>query len=290
MAAEEVKPLPAFTQVNHSRLLRMQLQPQPGQHHAGKLTGLPGLSLAAARNDEIVRIADERAVSAVSERSVQGVQIDVREQRGDHPALRSPGHRTPELALIHHPCLEPLADQLDHPSVRDPLSDHRQQPVVVDLPEIVPNVGFENEGMPGDERPAEHLLRVRRRPTRPKPERDRQEVGLENGLKHDPRGLLNHPVLHGRDAQRPNTTLRLRDRDPPDRQRAIATLTKLDLDFAQKAINPELLNRFQGPPIDPGSPLVLPHTPPRLPQNVTPVDPIKQGVKTPIRRPLGGHP
>jgi hypothetical protein len=26
------------------------------------------------------------------------------------------------------------------------------------------------------------------------------DVGLENGLKHDPRGLLKNPVLHGRDS------------------------------------------------------------------------------------------
>jgi hypothetical protein len=65
---------------------------------------------------------------------------------------------------------------------------------------------------------------------------------------------------------------------------------KLGLDLAQKALHAKLLNRFQSLPVDPGSPLVLPHTPPRLPQHVTAVDPVKQSVETPIRRPLGGHP
>jgi hypothetical protein len=161
---------------------------------------------------------------------------------------------------------------------------------VIDRGKIVPDVGLENEGMPSDERPPQHLLRIRRRPAWPKPERNRQKVSLENGLKHDPRGLLANPILYGRDAQRPNTTLRLRDRNPPDRRRAITTLTKLRLDLAQQATHPELLNRFQGLPVDPGSPLVSPHPPPRLPQHVTAVDPVKQSVKTPIRRPLGGHP
>jgi len=205
-------------------------------------------------------------------------------------ALRSPSHRALELALIHHTCLEPLADQLQHPPVRDPLSDHREQTLVIDRGKVVPNIGLEHELVPGDERSTQHLLRVRCRPTRPEPERDRQKVGLENGLKHDPRGLLNNPVLHSRDAQRPNATLRLRDRDPPNRQRAIPTLTKLNLNLTKQAIHPELLNRFQSLPVDPSSPLVLPHTPPRLPQHVTAMDPVKQSVKTPIRRPLGGHP
>ena len=83
MAAEEIEPLPAFTEVNQSRLLRVQLQPQPGQHLAGESLGFPGLGFAAASHDEVVRIADECAVRPVNERLIQRVQIDVREQRGD---------------------------------------------------------------------------------------------------------------------------------------------------------------------------------------------------------------
>ena len=62
VAAEEVKALAALSEVNHSRLVRMQLQPQSGQHLPGQLLGRAGLSLAAAEHDEVVRVADEPAV------------------------------------------------------------------------------------------------------------------------------------------------------------------------------------------------------------------------------------
>jgi len=77
VAAKEIEALPAFSEVNHSGLFRMQLQPQPRQHLAGKLSGRPSLGPAATSHDEIVRIADENAMSPVSKRLIQRVQIDV---------------------------------------------------------------------------------------------------------------------------------------------------------------------------------------------------------------------
>ena len=51
--------------------------------------------------------------------------------------------------------------------IRDPLGDPRQQPVVVDMPKVVTDVGLEHKPVPVDERPTQHLLGVRGRPARP---------------------------------------------------------------------------------------------------------------------------
>jgi len=78
MAAEEVKAFPTLAEINYFRLLRMQLQPQSTEDFPGDLKRLSGLALRAAEHDPIVRIADERAETPRGERSVKGVQVDVR--------------------------------------------------------------------------------------------------------------------------------------------------------------------------------------------------------------------
>jgi hypothetical protein len=51
-----------------------------------------------------------------------------------------------------------------------------------------------------------------------------------------------------------------------------------------------LLHQRQGYPINPGGPSVGPDTLPRLPQHVTSVDTVIQGVEAPLRRLLGRSP
>ncbi len=81
MAAEEVKAFPTPSEVNHPRLIRMQLEPKIGQDLPGHLQGHPRLTLRAAQHDEIVRPADKLADMSLADRAVEGVQVDVREQR-----------------------------------------------------------------------------------------------------------------------------------------------------------------------------------------------------------------
>jgi hypothetical protein len=268
----------------------VQLKPEIGQNLPGQLLGATGLRLASAHHDKIVRPANEPAMSTISERPVQRVQVDVRQKRRDHTALRGPSERTPQHPLLHHTRLQPLPYQLEHPPIRDPLGDLDKQQLVVDRGEVVADVGLENEAVPVDERTTQHLLRLRCRTTRAESIRGLQKASLENGLKHDPHGLLDNPIPNGRDPQRPHTTPGLGNLNPPDRPRAIAPLAKIPLQLGKQPLCPVILNRRQGLSIDPGSTLVPLHAPPRLPQDVTPEDPVKQGVKTPTRRPLGGHP
>jgi hypothetical protein len=57
--------------------------------------------------------------------------------------LRGPRHGGADLALFHHPHLEPLPYQFEHPPVRDPPFEH-QEFGVVDAAEVVADVGVED--------------------------------------------------------------------------------------------------------------------------------------------------
>ena len=60
--------------------------------------------------------------------------------------------------------------------------------------------------------------------------------------------------------------------------------------LAEHPLDAVLLHRGQGHPIHPGRTPVRSHPLPRLPQDVTPLDPVIQGVETPPRRLLGRSP
>ena len=81
-----------------------------------------------------------------------------------------------------------------------------------------------------------------------------------------------------------------RDLHPPHRRRAIHTLAKVTTQLTQHAVHAVVLHRGQGDTIHPGRTPVLPHPLPRLPQDVTPVDTVVQGVETPTLRLLGRSP
>jgi site-specific DNA recombinase len=117
----------------------------------------------------------------------------------DDPALRSPGDRPLKAPVCHHPCLQPQADQLQHPPVRHPPAHLGQQPLMADLAEEVPDVELHDKLAPDDEPGSQPFHRHRRRPPGPEPERARKEVRLEHRLQHDLGRLLRHPVADRRD-------------------------------------------------------------------------------------------
>ena len=210
--------------------------------------------------------------------------------RGD-PALGSPGDRPLKAPFHHHPCLQPQADQLQHPPVRHPPPHLGQQPLMADLAEEVPDAGLRDKAVPGDEPGSQPLLRLHGRPPRPEPVRARKEVRLEHRLQHDLRGLLRHPVADRRDAQRPLTAVWLRDVHAPGGRGTVRALAQGSLKLSQQAPNPvDLLHVRQGDLVHPGGPSVLPDPLPRLPQDVTPVNTVIQGVETPTRGLLGRSP
>src|SRR5260370_23843828 len=81
-----------------------------------------------------LRIADGAA------QAVQAVPVEPH-----HPALRGPSDRPLKLPVLHHPCLQPQADQLEHPPVRHPPPHLSEQPVMADLAEEVADIELRAE-------------------------------------------------------------------------------------------------------------------------------------------------
>jgi hypothetical protein len=157
-------------------------------------------------------------------------------------------------------------------------------------PKEVPDVGLHDPHPAPDEPGAESFFRLGRRPLRPEPVRGVTEVGLEDRFEHDLRRLLHHPVADRRNAQRPLAAVGLRDLHAPGWRGAIPALLQVTGDPAEQPLDPVLLHLLQRLPVNPGSASIGPNTPPRLHQDVTPMNSVEQGVETPLRRLLGRSP
>ena len=63
---------------------------------------------------------------------IQRMQVDVRQQRTDHRALRRARHGRPPCHAPQDVLPEPAADQAEDPTIADPLLDPAHQPLVRD--------------------------------------------------------------------------------------------------------------------------------------------------------------
>jgi hypothetical protein len=155
---------------------------------------------------------------------------------------------------------------------------------VADLAEEAPDAGLHDKVTTLDEPGSQPLHRLHSRPFRPEPERARQEIRLEHRLQHDLGRLLRHPVADRRDAERPLAAIWLRDARAPGGRGTVRALAQVPLKLSQQALNPvNVLHIGQGDSVHPGRSPVLPDPLPRLPQDVTPVNTVIQGVEAPIR-------
>ena len=74
---EEVKALPAFPEVDHSGLVRMEAQTEVAQDGGYPPVGLLSLLSGRAQHHEVVRIADDFADTMFSPGLVEYMQVDV---------------------------------------------------------------------------------------------------------------------------------------------------------------------------------------------------------------------
>src|SRR6202050_3109462 len=145
MAPEEVEALLAVSEVDRSGLVRVKAQTEVTQDGSCALLGFCGLSLGSAQHHEVVGIADDFTGATFLPGPIECVQVEVGQEGRGHPSLGRPRARLGDAPSIQHPCLQPLSDQLQHPSVRYPLADQGEKPLVVNRAEEVPNVRFADE-------------------------------------------------------------------------------------------------------------------------------------------------
>ena len=104
MTPQEIEALTATRQVDHPRLLRMQLQPEPGQHQAHPLSRRLDRRLRVAHDHEVVGVTHQRPQvrPPVLPDPVEDMQVDVRQQRRDDAPLRSPRKSPLHLPVVQH--------------------------------------------------------------------------------------------------------------------------------------------------------------------------------------------
>src|SRR5688572_19065518 len=90
MTAEKVEAPATPREIDQSRLLRMQLEPETREHDAHSLAGFLNRRFRVAHDHEIVGIADQRAEmrAPVLPDAVEDMQVNVRQQGRDDAALR----------------------------------------------------------------------------------------------------------------------------------------------------------------------------------------------------------
>ena len=218
--AEEVEPLAPFDQVHDAGLGRLGLQPKLGQQVTQPPKGGFGLLPGGAQHQRVVGVADQHAMLTRLPCPVQPVQVDVGEQRGDHPTLWRASHAAPQRPALHHPGAQQRAHQTEHGPVADAFLDRLHQPGVRNRLKTVGDIRLHHPAAAPPGLVNEHLQGIVRRPPRAKPKGAVQHVGFEDRLEHDPHRRLHDPVTHRGNRQRPLlTATRLGDEHPPGRQR-----------------------------------------------------------------------
>src|SRR5712672_609410 len=126
MTAEEVDPMLAPTQIDPPRLAWMELQLELAEELPRATLGLSTVLLRLAQHDEVIAVAHQHAEigAPLAPHTVEKPQVDVRQQRRDHPALRRAAELGRLAPVFHHPRFEPHPDQLQDPAIRD-LAGHQ---------------------------------------------------------------------------------------------------------------------------------------------------------------------
>ena len=101
--------------------------------------------------------------------------------------------------------------------------------------------------------------------------------------------MLDYPVAHVRDSERPELVrpARLGYPDTPHRLRAVATRSQFSLDVVEERLDARGLDVGDGDGINSWRTPVGAHLQPRAPEYVPAVDPVVQRVEASVRRPLG---
>ncbi len=184
--------------------------------------------------------------------------------------------------FLHDGCGKPHPDELQNAPIGYPHFHARHELVVGNRIKIPLEVRVVYFSQPVLEVLTNLFQRLMRRPFRTESIRAVLEIRLEYRFDDDEHGHLDHPILKGRDAQRPPFAgVAFGDVDPFDRLGSISSLPELLLDAQEKRLHSSRLSfhLFASHPIDSTGFLIPSHQLPCCLQHVGPVDVSVERVK-----------
>src|SRR6266851_5669826 len=217
----EPRPFPLLrrpaAELDQTGLVRMQGQRKLRQPIPQFRLEPLGIGLVLKAGNDVVGIAHQDDVSLGMVASpplrpeIEDVmQVDVRQQGRGNAALRRARLRLGHLPVLHHPGLQPFADQANDAAVTDPVLDEADQPLVVDRIEEPGNVGVQYPVHPRVADPdGERVQCIVRTASGPEPVREPEEILLVDRVQHLDHRTLDDLVLQRCDAERALPAVRL---------------------------------------------------------------------------------
>ena len=209
------------TEFDQARLVGMQRQTETRQSLAQISQKLLGLRAMLKPHDEVVGEAHDDDVAArprlppsLGPQVIHIVEVDIRQERTDAPALDGPHLPRCPLPILQHTGAQPFLDEAHDAPVSDAMLDEPNQPLVVEGVKEAPNVGVEHPVHLSPVDPdRERIHRQMRIASRPETVRKPEKRRLVDRVQHLDDGALDNLVFQRGDTERPLPPVRLRDVD-----------------------------------------------------------------------------
>ena len=131
----------------------------------------------------------------VGHQLVQGIEIDVGEQRTDHRTLRRALHRRPSLQTLQDIGLQPASDQIEHAAIADLALDPRHERFMWNRVEVGSQIRIHHMGVSVLDQPIDFPQRVMAPASRTEAVAPLREPVLEDRFDDEANGLLDDAVL-----------------------------------------------------------------------------------------------
>jgi hypothetical protein len=223
-------------ELDDSRFIGMQCEPELGESLAQfRQKPFCILTMLKSRN-KVIRKADEDALPArllpspLLDPEVENiVEVDVRQQRADTPALNRSYLTVYSFALFQHARPEPFLDQAHDAPVGNAVLDKLHQPFLIESVIKLPDVGIEHPvHWSRSDSDCQCIQRLVWAAPWSETIREPQEVRFIDRVQHLDRGTLNNLVFQRGNAEWPKLTrfTHLRDVDPTYRSRSVRSSLK----------------------------------------------------------------
>ena len=150
---------------------------------------------------------------------IQRIQVEIRQQRRQRPALRRALLASNHHPRRHHPGPQIPSDQPQHSLVPNHFRDPLHQNVMVDVVEELRDINIHHPVLARADVSLRRSYGVVRAAPRTKTVARLAEPRIENRLQHLQQCLLYHPIHHRRYTELTRPPVRLRDVHPPYRAR-----------------------------------------------------------------------